>query len=155
MFSAARFTGLASGFFRSLRSAFHPSAPRSASIECDSPPPGIDSSTLLPLLTRFQPSNVTDVLVVAAHYARMQRWDSVHAVYLQLDRALRLRHNYEAKESALVSASVDYLPLVACLTSDDCEGWLSVVRQCQRDASILQTKPVEFAHSFQRQRQQR
>ena len=146
MFSHSRATVMASRFFRSLHSAFRPSPAQacstSAATECSHCSSGIDAEQLLPLLALFHPSDLADVLILAAHYARTQQWDSVHAVYQQLDSALRARGaHHPAVAAGPASALPAYAPLVSSLSTDECEAWLAVLQQCQRDATMLQPRP--------------
>ena len=146
MLSLSRFAVMASGLFRSLRSAFQPPpAPHithSATVDRDSPPSAIEADSFLPLLALFRPSDVADVLILAAHYARIQRWDSVETTYRQLECALKLRQSHHTAVSASdsVSSLSMYAPLVALLSDDECVRWLIAVQQCQRDASMLQAR---------------
>ena len=143
MFSATGLSAMTSGFFRSLRSAFRQPVAQSiacsAASDCSDPPPAIESHLLLPLLALFRPSNVADTLILAAHYARTERWDSVEAIYCQLEEVLQLQGNGNLAASAPTQPSSAYAPLVAPLSSAQCDAWLVVVQQCQRDAKLLQS----------------
>ena len=153
MLSSSRFAVMASGFFHSLRSAFlpPPTDPLSTSTTSTSPSSAIDSDTFLPLLSVFQPSNVADVLILAAHHARLQRWDSVHATYDQLASALLMRRDdkqspVSAAKSVPSSASMMYSPLVSSLSSDEVDWWLAALQQSQRDATMLQPRQHSSRH---------
>jgi len=73
----------------------------------------------------------------------MQRWDSVEAIYQRLESALQPSQNSEPTVAASEAASLppsQYAQLVAPLSSEERRAWLAAVQQCQRDATMLQSR---------------